>query len=147
MRAVATGIFFSVALRLPLCTAMGLHGVSILVVEDAPDVRDVFTMLLRLEGAGAVGAANGIEALAASRRHRFDVVLIDLGLPDIPGEVLIRAIKAAARRPLTVVVITGEHGSSVARARDAGASAIFVKPCEWGHILTYLNGLNLVAAA
>jgi two-component system CheB/CheR fusion protein len=126
---------------------MGLHGVSILVIEDSPDVRDVFTMLLRLEGADAVGAANGIEALAACRGRRFDVALVDLGLPDIPGEVLIRAIMAAARRPLTVVAVTGEHGSSVARARDAGASAIFVKPCEWGHILTYLNGLNLVAAA
>ena len=126
---------------------MGLQGVSILVVEDAPDVLDVFTTLLRLEGADAVGAANGIDALAASRRRRFDVAVIDLGLPDIPGEVLIRAIVAVARRPLTVVVITGEHGTSVARARDAGASAIFVKPCDWGHILAYLNGLNLVAAA
>jgi DNA-binding response OmpR family regulator len=126
---------------------MGLHGVSILVIEDSPDVRDVFTMLLRLEGADAVGAANGIDALAACRRRRFDVALVDLGLPDIPGEVLIRAIMAAARRPLIVVAITGEDGSSVARARDAGARAIFVKPCEWRQVLTYLNGLNLVAAA
>jgi two-component system, OmpR family, response regulator TctD len=127
---------------------MGLQGVSILVVEDAPDVLDVFTTLLRLEGADAVGAGNGIDALAASRRRGFDVAVIDLGLPDIPGEVLIRAIVATAtRRPLTVVVVTGEHGASVARARDAGASAIFVKPCDWGQILAYLNGLNLVAAA
>jgi len=126
---------------------MGLRGVSILVVEDAPDVRNVFTTLLRLEGAEAVGAANGVDALAAARQRRFDVAIIDLGLPDIPGEVLIRSIVAAARHPLTVVVITGEHGSSVARARDAGASAVFVKPCDWQQILTHLNGLNLVAAA
>ena len=125
---------------------MGLHGVSILVVEDAPDVLDVFTTLLRLEGADAVGAANGVDALAVARGHRFDVVVVDLGLPDIPGEVLIRAIIAAARHPLTVVVITGEHGHSVSRAREAGASAIFIKPCNWGHVLGYLNGLNLVAA-
>jgi len=125
---------------------MGLQGASILVVEDAPDVLHVFTTLLRLEGADAVGAANGVDALAASRVHRFDVVVVDLGLPDIPGEVLIRAIIAGAARPPTVVVITGEHEPSVARAREAGASAIFIKPCEWGHVLRYLNGLNLAAA-
>jgi len=133
--------------RLPLCNPVGLHGVSILVVEDAPDVLDVFTTLLRLEGAHAVGTANGVDALAASRRHHFDVAIVDLGLPDIPGEVLIRAVKAATGRPPTVVVITGESGASVSRARDAGASAVFVKPCDWAHILAYLNGLNLVAAA
>jgi len=146
-RATTTGIFFSVVSRLPARSSVGLQGVSILVVEDAPDVLDVFTTLLRLEGADAVGAANGVDALAVARRHRFEVAVIDLGLPDIPGEMLIRAIVAVARRPLTVVVITGEYGASVARARDAGASAIFVKPCDWGQILTYLNGLNLVAAA
>jgi len=125
---------------------MGLYGVGILVVEDAPDVLAVFTTLLRLEGAEAVGAANGVDALAVSRERRFDVVVIDLGLPDIPGEVVIRSLIAAAEHPLTVVVITGEHEPSVSRARRAGASAIFRKPCEWGHVLRYLNGLNLVAA-
>jgi DNA-binding response OmpR family regulator len=138
---------FSVVSRLPLREPVGLHRVSVLVVEDAPDVLDVFTTLLRLEGAHVVGVANGADALAASRRHRFDVAIVDLGLPDIPGEVLIRAIKGATWRPLTVVVITGERGASVSRARDAGASAIFVKPCDWAHVLAYLNGLNLVAAA
>lgn len=125
---------------------MALCGVSILVVEDAPDVLDVFTTLLRLEGADALGAANGVDALAVAREHRFDVVVVDLGLPDIPGEVLIRSVIAAAEHPPTVVVITGEHEPSVSRAREAGASAIFLKPCEWGHVLRYLNGLNLVAA-
>jgi DNA-binding response OmpR family regulator len=117
-----------------------------LVVEDAPDVLDVFTILLRLEGAHAVGAATGADALAISRGHHFDVVVVDLGLPDIPGEVLIRTIIAAARGLLTVVVITGERGSAVTRAREAGASAVFMKPCDWGHVIRYLNGLDRVAA-
>lgn len=126
---------------------MGFKGVHILVVEDAPDVLDVLTTLLRLEGADVVGAANGLDALAVYRRHRFDVVVVDLGLPDIPGDVLIRAFVAAARQPLEVIVITGESEPSVTRAREAGASAVFVKPCEWGHVLSYLSGLSLVRAA
>jgi CheY-like chemotaxis protein len=87
---------------------MGLNGVHILIVEDALDVLDVLTTLLRLEGATTIGAVNGRDALAVFRRHRFDVVVSDLGLPDIPGDVLIRAIVAAARGPLEVLVITGE---------------------------------------
>jgi CheY-like chemotaxis protein len=126
---------------------MRLQGAHILVVDDAPDVLDVITMLLRLEGADAVGASNGLDALAIYRGDHFDVVVIDLGLPDIPGEVLIRAIIAAARRPLKVVVITGESEPALTRAREAGASAIFIKPCDWGRVLSYLNGLSLVAAA
>jgi two-component system, chemotaxis family, CheB/CheR fusion protein len=126
---------------------MGLKGVHILVIEDAPDVLDVLTTLLRLEGADVVGAANGCDALALYRGHRFDVVVIDLGLPDIPGEVLIRAIHAAAQRPVKVVAITGEGEPALTRAREAGASAIFIKPCEWEDVLTYLNGPTLAAAA
>jgi CheY-like chemotaxis protein len=124
-----------------------LKGLHILVIEDAPDVLDVLTTLLRLEGAVVVGAANGRDALVAYRGDRFDVVVIDLGLPDIPGEVLIRTMITAARRPLTVVVITGEGEPALSRAIEAGANAIFIKPCEWGHVLRYLNGLSLVAAA
>jgi CheY-like chemotaxis protein len=126
---------------------MGLKGVHILVIEDAPDVLDVLTTLFRLEGAVVVGAANGRDALAVYRGDRFDVAVIDLGLPDIPGEVLIRTMITTARRPLTVVVITGEGEPALSRAVEAGANAIFIKPCEWGHVLTYLNRLGLVAAA
>jgi DNA-binding NarL/FixJ family response regulator len=89
--------------------------------------QDLLTTLLRLEGAATVGAANGIDALAVARRQRFDVVVIDFGLPDIPGEVLIRAILSAARVLPTVVVITGERGPSwpapgtPARARSSSS--------------------------
>jgi CheY-like chemotaxis protein len=124
-----------------------LKGLHILVVEDAPDVLDMLTTLFRLEGADVVGAPNGRDALAVYRGDRFDVVVIDLGLPDIPGEVLIRTMITEARRPLTVVVITGEGEPALTRALEAGANAIFIKPCEWGDVLGYLHGLGLVAAA
>jgi CheY-like chemotaxis protein len=126
---------------------MSSVGLRILVVEDAPDVLDVLTRLLRLEGADVVGVASGREALTVFRSRHFDVVVSDLGLPDIPGDVLIRAIIAAARRPITVVVITGESEPSLTRAREAGAEVIFTKPCQWGNVVTYLDGLSLAPAA
>ncbi len=127
---------------------MGLMSLHILVVEDAADVLEVLTTLLRLEGADVVGAASGRDALAVFRSRHFDVVVSDLGLPDIPGDVLIRAIIAAARRPVEVVVITGESQPALmTRARAAGAAVIFEKPCHWENVITYLDRLAVAPAA
>jgi CheY-like chemotaxis protein len=126
---------------------MGLKGAHVLIIEDSADVLEMLATLLRLEGAEPVGAVNGRDALTLFRGRHFDAVMTDLALPDIPGDELIRAIVAAARRPVEVVVITGESGPSVARARAAGAGAVFVKPCEWRTIIKYLDGLHLASAA
>jgi two-component system CheB/CheR fusion protein len=126
---------------------MGLKGLQILVIEDAPDVLDVLTLLLRIEGADVEGAGSGREALTIFRRRHFDVVVSDLGLPDISGDVLIRTIIADARRPIKVVVITGETRPTVTLALEAGADVIFAKPCQWGSVVTYLDELNLPQAA
>jgi two-component system CheB/CheR fusion protein len=103
----------------------GLKGVEVLVVDDAADVLDVLTMLLRLEGANVVGVASGRDALTVFRERPFDLVVSDLDLPDTPGDVL----------------------GSPARALAAGAGAIFTKPCGWGQIVRHLEGLGLPAAA
>ena len=126
---------------------MGLTGLQILVIEDAPDVLAVLTMLLRIEGADVVAAGSGHDALTIFRSRHFDVVVTDLGLPDIAGDVLIRTIIAAARRPINVVVITGESQPALTRALAAGAEVIFAKPCQWDTVVAYLGGLSLAGAA
>jgi CheY-like chemotaxis protein len=116
-------------------------------VEDSPDVRELFVTLLRLDGAEAVGAATGQGALAAFRSQRFEVVLTDLGLPDMPADALIRTMVAEARGAIEVVVITGEGEPAVTRALHAGAGVIFTKPCRWSDVSRYLEGLHVRAAA
>src|SRR5207244_12735145 len=78
---------------------MGLRGLRILVIEDAQDIREVFTLLLRAEGADVDSAANGREATELVAQQRFDVVLSDLGLQDIPGDVLMRALRERSGSP------------------------------------------------
>jgi len=126
---------------------MRLKGLRILVIEDAVDVLDVLIMLLRSEGAEVAGAGNGRDALTLFRSRHFDVVVSDLGLPDIPGDALIRTMIAAARRPIKVVVITGEGQPASTRALQAGAEVVFTKPCHWGSVVAYLDGLCLAPAA
>jgi two-component system, chemotaxis family, CheB/CheR fusion protein len=126
---------------------VALAGIRILVVEDAADIREVFTVLLRAEGADVVAAANGREALEAAARHQFDVILSDLGLPDVPGDVLIRQMLAATRSRARVVVITGYGEPYLTRARQAGAEVVFTKPVEWTRILDYLQRPGLAVSA
>jgi two-component system, chemotaxis family, CheB/CheR fusion protein len=126
---------------------MGLEGVSVLVVEDAPDIRDVFTVLLRAEGAEVVATEGGREAAELVGERRFDVVLTDLGLPDIPGDVLIRQILASSKGRTRVIAVTGYGEPFVSRARQAGADVVFTKPVEWTRILDYIKRPGLAASA
>jgi two-component system CheB/CheR fusion protein len=127
--------------------ALDLAGMRILVIEDAADIREVFTVLLRAEGAHVVAAANGREATEAVSDQQFDVILSDLGLPDVPGDVLIRQLLAATRSHTRIVVITGYGEPYLSRARQAGAEVVFTKPVEWARILDYLHRPGLAASA
>jgi CheY-like chemotaxis protein len=126
---------------------MGLEGVSVLVIEDAPDIRDVFTVLLRAEGADVVATGSGREAAELVGEREFDVVLSDLGLPDIPGDVLIRQILASSKGRTRVIAVTGYGEPFVSRARQAGADVVFTKPVEWTRILDYIKRPGLAASA
>jgi len=128
---------------------MGIEGLRILLIEDASDIREVFTVLLRAEGAEVLPTGTGGEAAELARTIDFDVVLSDLGLPDIPGDVVIRQILGArsrARQP-RVVVVTGYGEPYLTRARQAGADEVLTKPVEWGRILEALTRPNLAASA
>ena len=82
-----------------------------------------------------------------ARTGRFDVVLSDLGLPDLSGEALIRQIRASAGMATRVIVITGYGEPYLSRARQAGADAVFTKPVEWTRILDCIRWPDLAASA
>lgn len=126
---------------------MSLRGLRILVIEDAQDIREVFTLLLRAEGADVESAANGREATDLVAQQNFDVVLSDLGLPDIPGDVLIRELRSRSGGTVRVLVVTGYGEPFLSRARQAGADVVFTKPVEWSRILEYLERPDLAASA
>ena len=126
---------------------MKLIGVRVLLIEDVSDIRDVFAILLRSEGADVVSTASGQEGAELARSQRFDVVLSDLGLPDIAGDALIRQVRAGSGAATRVVVITGYGEPYLTRARQAGADAVFTKPVEWTYILDYLRRPDLAASA
>ena len=126
---------------------MGLEGIRILVIEDATDIRDVFAVLLKAEGADVVATGSGREAAELAAERHFDVVLSDLGLPDVPGDVLIRQIVAGSKGRTRVIVVTGYGEPYVSRARQAGADVVFTKPVEWTRIIEHIRRPGLAASA
>jgi two-component system CheB/CheR fusion protein len=118
----------------------------VLLVEDSPDIREVFTLLLRDEGADVVATGSGREGAELAARRDFDVVLTDLGPPDLPGDVVIRRVLANSRRRPRVIVITGYDEPFVSRARAAGADVVFNKPVVWSTLAETLAEARRQAA-
>jgi CheY-like chemotaxis protein len=126
-----------------LTSAMGgqgrLQGLRVLLVEDADDVREAFALLLEGAGAEVVTAASATDALARAGEDAFDVLLTDLGLPDVPGDQLIRAVLTSCRPRPAVVVVSGFGEPYLDRARAAGASAVLTKPVEWPDLVARIE--------
>jgi len=115
-----------------------LDGVRVLVVDDTKDIRDVFTQLLAGEGAEVIAAATGDEAVEIAKKRDFDLLITDLKLPDISGDIVIRHVMATARRRPRVVVVTGQGEPFLSRAREAGADLVLSKPVAWTDLINRL---------
>jgi DNA-binding response OmpR family regulator/alkylhydroperoxidase/carboxymuconolactone decarboxylase family protein YurZ len=100
---------------------------SILIVEDEPPIRRLLRTTLSAHDYRIIEAATGAEALSALRHHRPDLVLLDLGLPDIDGLVLIGKIRALGPVPIVVLSSRGDEAAKVT-ALDSGADDYVTKP-------------------
>jgi len=121
-------------------------GARILVVDDEPALVRAVETNLRKHDFQVEGAATGEEALEAYSRHRPDLVLLDLGLPDLDGLQVIRSIRAQASTPIVVLSARGGEGDKVA-ALEQGADDYLTKPFGARELLARIRvALRHVAA-
>jgi len=125
---------------------MVLPGASVLVIEAEPHAGLGLMQLLMREGAHVDGVASGREAFMLCRGRHFDVVVTDLALPDTPGHVLIRAIRAVSSHTC-VIAMTADREPLPTGTRAAGADVVFSKSTEWRQVLAYLRNRDLARAA
>src|SRR5262249_6770384 len=103
---------------------------DVLIVEDNDDARDSLRLLLEALGHRVATAADGREGLALALAQRPDVALIDLGLPELDGYEVARAMRAnPIGKTMTLIAVTG-YGQADDRQRStqAGFDAHLVKP-------------------
>ena len=117
---------------------------SVLVVEDDDDTRAVLCFMLETEGATVETAASGLSALEAATRLRPQLVLCDIGLPDIDGlEVARRLRRDPALAGTRLIALTGYgQPEDVRRATEAGFDAHVIKPINLDQLMTLLAGRN-----
>jgi two-component system KDP operon response regulator KdpE len=99
----------------------------ILIVDDEPNILATVAPLLRARGYDVSSAMSGRAALEAVERDKPDLIVLDLGLPDIDGVDVCRQVRDTLSVPILVLSARGAEGDKV-RALDAGADDYVTKP-------------------
>jgi two-component system KDP operon response regulator KdpE len=110
----------------------------VLVVDDETQLRRALGITLKAHGYDVVAAASGADALEAAAKHPPDVVLLDLGLPDLDGIDIITALRGWSSAP--IIVLSGRSDSAdKVQALDAGADDYVTKPFGMDELLARLR--------
>jgi DNA-binding response OmpR family regulator len=110
---------------------------KILVVEDDPAILANLSRFLRLEGFEVVAAANGAEGLRAVSKHRPDLVVSDLRMPEMDGETFLTTLRTdalCARLPVIFLTASADRAERDAKLK-LGASDYLVKPLDLQELL------------
>ena len=110
----------------------------ILVVEDDPAIRSLITTTLKAHDYRYLTAINGESAVLEASSHNPDIVLLDLGLPDIDGVEVIRRIRTWSNLPIIVISARSEDTDKI-DALDAGADDYLTKPFSVEELLARLR--------
>ena len=110
----------------------------ILVVEDDTAVRNLITTTLKAHDYRYLTAANGESAVLEASSHNPDVILLDLGLPDLDGVEVIRRVRSWSNLPIIVISARSEDTDKI-DALDAGADDYLTKPFSVEELLARLR--------
>jgi DNA-binding response OmpR family regulator len=110
----------------------------VVVVDDEPGIVDFVEMGLGQEGIGVVSAGTAAAGLRAVRAERPDLVIIDVGLPDIDGFELLARIRAESDVPVIMLTARGDVHDRV-RGLDLGADDYVAKPFHFAELLARIR--------
>lgn len=115
-----------------------MNKLQILVVEDDPPVRNLITTTLRSHEYKYIVAENGESAIDQASSCNPDVILLDLGLPDIDGVEVIKKIRTWSNVPIIVISARSEESDMIG-ALDSGADDYLTKPFSVEELLARIR--------
>jgi two-component system KDP operon response regulator KdpE len=110
----------------------------VLVIDDERPIRRLLVSALAVHDYDVREAADGLEGIAAAASLRPDLVIVDLGLPDLDGVEVIRRLREWATFPIIVLSVREREGDKVA-ALDAGADDYVTKPFGMDELLARMR--------
>jgi two-component system KDP operon response regulator KdpE len=117
---------------------MSEQAIRVLVVDDDRAIRRLLRTSLGAHGYQVFEATSGQEALDGVIAHRPDLIILDLGLPDLDGVEVIRQLREWSQIPIVVLSVR-EHEHDKIKALDAGADDYLTKPFGAGELLARLR--------
>ena len=111
---------------------------SILVVEDDPSVRNLIATTLKTNDYRYVVAPNGSAAIMETTSHNPEIILLDLGLPDMDGVQVIQTVRSWSNVPIIVISARSEDNDKI-KALDAGADDYLTKPFSVEELMARLR--------
>lgn len=100
---------------------------EILIIEDDKAVRNLISTTLEMDGYRYITADNGAQGILSAASQQPDIILLDLGLPDMDGTEVIRKVRSWSQLPIIVISARSEDRDKI-EALDAGADDYLTKP-------------------
>lgn len=114
------------------------NNAMVLVIEDDKYIMSLITMLLKDEGYKTIEATSGKEAISLFYANNPDIIILDLGLPDLDGVEVIKNIREKSNAPIIVVSAREEEYDKI-NALDSGADDYMTKPFYMGELLARIR--------
>ncbi|MCM2359631.1 MAG: EAL domain-containing protein [Geobacteraceae bacterium] len=116
-----------------------MDNARILIIDDDPNLRKTLADILRVKGYETLAAGDGGEGFALLRQHAVSLVLIDLGLPDIPGLDVLDRVKADYPATEAIILTGNATLDSAIEATNRGAFSYLVKPYAIEQLMLHIR--------
>lgn len=114
------------------------NNLKILIIEDDKYIINFLSLSLRTSGYSFETASTGIEGLTLFNSNPPDIILLDLGLPDIDGIEIIKSVRMVSEVPILVVSARGQEREKIS-ALDEGADDYITKPFHMGELMARIR--------
>ncbi len=118
----------------------------ILVIDDEPQIRRFLDISLRAQGYQVVLASSGQDGIDALVKHGCDLVILDIGLPDLDGHEVLQSIRQWTQVPVVMLTVRADEAEKV-RALDAGANDYVTKPFGTQELMARVRSLLRLTAS
>jgi two-component system, OmpR family, KDP operon response regulator KdpE len=115
-----------------------MTNLKVLVIDDEEAIRRFLRVTLSSQGYAVLEAASGNDGLSSAATQRPDVIILDLGLPDLDGVKVTQFLREWTRIPIIILSVRGSEKDKIA-ALDAGADDYLTKPFSVGELLARIR--------